>query len=147
MFIEELMRERRESMTRLNEIEGVGEVYSHKLHDAGIDSTEELLESCATPKTRRMIAERAGISEAMLLKWLNNADLFRIKGIGQEYADLLEVSGVDTVPELAMRNPENLLVRMMEVNTNKKLVRKMPNLDQVRDWITQAKSLPRMISY
>ena len=105
-------------MTRLNEIEGIGKTYSSKLHDIGIVSTEQLLENAANTKGRRTIAEKTGISEAMLLKWLNNADLFRVKGVGQEYADLLEASGVDTVPELAQRNAEKLCERMAQVNAS-----------------------------
>lgn len=134
-------------MTRLNEIEGVGEVFSHRLHDAGIDSTEELLENCATRSARRKLADRTGISESMLLRWVNNADLFRIKGVGQEYADLLEAVGVDTVPELSQRNAENLHAKMVKINQEFKLVRKLPSIEQVQTWIAQAKELPRMIIY
>ncbi|WP_305043766.1 DUF4332 domain-containing protein, partial [Geoalkalibacter sp.] len=83
----------------------------------------------------------------LLLKWINNSDLFRIKGVGQEYADLLEQAGVDTVPELAQRKPENLHQKMTELNEQKKLVRKLPTLDQVQSWVAQAKELPRVIHY
>jgi len=134
-------------MTRLMEIEGVGETYSHKLVDAGIRSTEQLLENCATPKARKMLAEKAGISETLLLKWVNMADLFRIKGIGQEYSELLEAAGIDTVPELAQRNAGNLHMLLVEINGRRKLVRRMPTEDEVREWIAQAKTLPRMINY
>lgn len=134
-------------MKRLNEIEGIGDVYRQKLEAAGIASTDKLLEAGSTPKGRKELAEKAGVSDKLLLKWINNADLFRIKGVGQEYADLLESSGVDTVPELAQRNAENLHQKMSEVNEQKKLVRKLPTADQVRAWISQAKELPRMIHY
>ena len=83
----------------------------------------------------------------MILKWGIRVDLARVKGIGSEYADLLEASGVDTVVELAKRKPDNLLARMDEVNTAKKLVRKVPTLAQVEDWVKQAANLPREISY
>ncbi|WP_305043796.1 DUF4332 domain-containing protein, partial [Geoalkalibacter sp.] len=92
-------------MTRLNEIEGIGEVYRQRIEAAGISSTEKLLEAGSTPKGRKDLAEKAGVSDKLLLKWINNSDLFRIKGVGQEYADLLEQAGVDTVPELAQRKP------------------------------------------
>ncbi len=134
-------------MKNLTEIEGVGEAYQHKLNDAGIKSCEQLLDSCSSPKARKQIAQKTGINEAMLLKWLNNADLFRVKGIGQEYADLLESAGVDTVPELAQRNSANLFKALGEINAEKKLVRKMPTQKQLQDWISQAKELPRMINY
>jgi predicted flap endonuclease-1-like 5' DNA nuclease len=134
-------------MTKLVDIEGVGPVYAGKLEKAGVATTEELLKVGATPKGRKEIAEKSGISETQVLEWVNRVDLARIKGVGSEYADLLEASGVDTVVELANRKPENLLAKMTEVNEAKKLVRKLPVLTQVQDWVKQAKDLPRAITY
>lgn len=134
-------------MTKLVEVEGIGEVYAKKLHIAGITSTESLLKSGATPKGRKEIAEKSGISDSLILEWVNHVDLFRIKGIGSEYSDLLEEAGVDTVPELAQRTAANLLKKIIEINTAKKLVRKLPTEQQLADWIDQAKKLPRTISY
>jgi predicted flap endonuclease-1-like 5' DNA nuclease len=134
-------------MTALIEIEGIGDRYAAMLKSAGVVTTDKLLETCATPKGRKSLAEASGISETLILEWTNLADLFRIKGIGEEYSDLLEEAGVDTVMELAQRNPENLLAKMTEVNEAKKLVRRMPVLTQVTDWVEQAKKLPRVIEY
>jgi predicted flap endonuclease-1-like 5' DNA nuclease len=134
-------------MAKLLDIEGVGEVYAQKLKDAGIKSTEALLKAGATSKGRKTIAEKTGISETLILEWVNHVDLFRIKGVGEEYADLLEEAGVDTVPELAQRNPANLFEKIVAVNTEKKLVRRLPVPSQVNDWVDQAKRLPRMIEY
>ncbi len=134
-------------MTAIATIEGIGPVYAEKLQTAGVSTTEKLLEKGATPKGRQELAETTGISDALILRWVNNADLFRIKGVGEEYADLLERAGVDTVPELAHRNPENLFKKMNEVNDEKNLVRKLPTENQVKDWVEQAKQLPRVITY
>ncbi len=134
-------------MTRLTQIEGIGEVYTQKLQSVGIRTTEALLEQGATPKGRQEIAEKTGIGDQLILKWVNRADLFRVKGIGEEYADLLEAAGVDTVPELAQRNPANLHHKLLEVNQEKKLVRRPPSQTQVADWVEQATSLPRVITY
>ncbi len=134
-------------MTKLTEVEGIGEIYAQKLKDAGIATTEALLETGATPAGRKELEETTGISSKLLLKWINRADLFRIKGVGEEYADLLEVAGVDTVPELAQRNPENLAQKLVEINEEKKLVRRTPTPDQVKDWVEQAKQLPRVLTY
>ena len=131
----------------LEYIEGIGPVYAAKLNEIGIANPLDLLEKGAFPKGREEIAEAAGISPTLVLKWVNHVDLFRIKGVGSEYADLLEMAGVDTVVELATRNPANLFAKLTSVNEEKKLVRKLPVLDQVQDWIEQAKSLPRMINY
>jgi len=131
----------------LSYIEGIGETYSGKLNEAGVDSPQALLERGATPTGRKELAEATEISEHLILKWVNHADLYRISGIGSEYADLLEAAGVDTVLELAQRNPANLFEKLTEVNAEKALVRKLPTTAQVEDWVTQAKSLPRMISY
>jgi predicted flap endonuclease-1-like 5' DNA nuclease len=134
-------------MAKLTEIEGIGKVYAQKLQEAGVETTEELLEQGASPKGREEIAEKTGISRKLILEWVNLADLFRIKGIGEEYTDLLEEAGVDTVPELAQRNPENLYQKLVAINQEKKLVRRLPGQDQVSDWIGQAKQLPRVITY
>jgi len=134
-------------MAKLSEIEGIGGKYSSKLEQAGITSLENLLKLCGDKKGRKQVAEKSGISEKQILNWVNRADLSRIKGISTQYADLLEFSGVDTVPELAHRNPENLLQKMSEINEAKKLVRKVPTISQVQDWIEQAKNLPRAVTY
>lgn len=134
-------------MAKLVQIEGIGAAYAEKLGAAGIQTTQALLEKGATPAGRQEIAEKSGISDKLILQWVNHADLFRIKGIGEEYADLLEAAGVDTVPELAQRNPENLFQKLVSVNQEKKLVRKLPPQAAVSDWVEQAKRLPRIITY
>ena len=134
-------------MTKLVTVEGIGETYAQQLTDAGVASAEDLLEQGATPKGRQKLADKTGISGKLILSWVNHVDLFRIKGVGEEYADLLERSGVDTVPELAMRNAANLCAKMAEVNSEKELVRRLPSASQVADWVEQAKALPRKINY
>ena len=134
-------------MTKIEKIEGIGEVYGAKLIEAGIPSVEALLESCRTKKGRAALAEKTGISESLILKWANHADLFRIKGVAGQYSELLEAAGVDTVVELSKRVPENLTKKMEEVNAEKKLVRAVPYLKMVRKWVAQAKELPRMMEY
>ncbi len=134
-------------MTRLEKVEGIGEVYAQRLREAGIATTEALLKQCATPKGRQEIAEKTGVSGKLILEWVNLVDLFRIRGVGEEYADLLEEAGVDTVPELAQRNAEHLYQKMKAVNEKKELIRRLPSQDQVSDWIEQAKGLPRVVTY
>ena len=126
-------------MAKLTTIEGIGPAYAEKLETAGIKTTDALLETGATAKGRKEIAEKSG--------WVNMCDLFRINGVGEEYADLLEAAGVDTGPELAQRNAENLATKMQEVNEAKKLVRSVPTAEKVADWVAQAKSMPRVISH
>ncbi len=133
-------------MTKLSEIEGIGEAYSAKLTDAGITSIENLLESCCEKKGRKELATKTGISEKLVLNWVNRADLARIKGVSTQYADLLESAGIDTVPELAQRNAKNLHAKMVEVNEEKNLVRQVSSASQVESWVTQAKVLPRVIN-
>jgi len=135
-------------MARIIEVEGIGPAYRQALKErAGITTTEALLEACKTPKQREELAAKTGFAETTLLKWANMADLFRIKGVGEEYSQLLEVGGVDTVVELAKRNPENLLAALTEANDRKPMVRRLPTLGQVQDWVKQAKALPRMLKY
>ncbi|MDP4915645.1 MAG: hypothetical protein RL284_444 [Bacteroidota bacterium] len=132
---------------KVEEIEGIGPVLGEKLRAAGINTVDKLLENAATKKQRQSLAEETGISEKQILKFTNMADLFRLNGVGQEYAELLEVAGVDTVPELAQRNAANLTAKMEEVNEAKNLTRKTPSATEVEKWIAQAKELPRVIEY
>ena len=134
-------------MTKLVAVEGIGEVYAQKLLAAGIATVEALLEVGASPKGRQELCDKTGIAASLILEWVNRVDLFRIKGVGEEYSDLLEVAGVDTVPELAQRNAENLYQKLVAANQEKKRVRKLPTQAQVSDWVDQAKKLPRKVTY
>jgi len=134
-------------MASLIKIEGIGEKYATKLKMIGISTTGTLLDRGRTPRGRKEIAEKSKISKTLILEWVNLADLFRIKGVGEEYSDLLEEAGVDTVVELAQRNPTNLYASVVDVNKKKKLVRKLPTEDQIKDWVKQAKKLPRIVKY
>lgn len=134
-------------MPKLADIEGIGPKYAKKLSSIGIKSVAALLEKGGNPKNRKEIAEKADIGDALILEWVNLADLYRIKGVGSEYSDLLEEAGVDTVVELSKRKPENLHTAMEEINAKKKLVRKLPSLGMVKSWVDQAKALPRKVSY
>jgi len=132
---------------KIIDVEGIGPAYAAKLAKAGIRSVEMLLKNGASPKGRKDIAALSGIDQTMVLEWVNRADLYRIKGVGRQYSDLLEKSGVDTVVELSKRAAGNLYAKMVEVNKAKNLVNGMPGLKQVEGWIAQAKKLPRIITY
>ena len=132
---------------KLEFVEGIGPAYAEKLRAIGVMTVLDLLRQGATRKGRAALVERSGITGKLILKWVNHADLYRLKGVGSEYADLLEAAGVDTVVELANRNPVNLLQKMLETNEAKQLVRRPPVQSQVSDWVEQAKGLPRVIQY
>jgi predicted flap endonuclease-1-like 5' DNA nuclease len=134
-------------MTRLDAIEGIGAAFAAKLRAVGVGSIEGLLSTGATPAGRKELVTQTGISMALILKWVNRADLMRIRGVGEEYSDLLELAGVDTVAELAQRRPDALHKKMIEVNEVKKAVRRPPALKLVQSWVDQAKKLPRAVSY
>jgi predicted flap endonuclease-1-like 5' DNA nuclease len=132
---------------KIIDIEGIGPVYTETLNGIGIYTTEDLLDAGASRSGRSGLVEKSGISPKLILEWVNLADLFRVSGIGEEYSDLLEEAGVDTVPELAQRNPVNLHATLIDVNQAKNLVRRLPSLSMVEDWVRQAKSLPRRMEY
>tara|TARA_R110001592_G_scaffold363396_2_gene687768 strand:+ start:202126 stop:202530 length:405 start_codon:yes stop_codon:yes gene_type:complete len=134
-------------MTKLSDIEGIGASYAEKLKECGIGTQEQLLAKGGTTAGRKALVNESGISAKLVMKWINRADLARIKGVGGEYADLLECAGVDTVPELAQRNAANLHKKMSEVNEEKKLVRSLPSESQVAAWVTQAEKTDRAIHY
>ena len=134
-------------MPTITDIEGIGEAYAVKLRQAGVSTTESLLQKGGTPKGRQELAKATGFSTKMILNWVNRADLYRVSGIGAQYSDLLEAAGVDTVPELATRKPEALLEALAKVNEKKNLVNLMPGLSRVEAWVKQAKSLKRAVEY
>ena len=134
-------------MAKLIDIEGIGKVQAAKLEAIGIHTQEDLLAAAATPAGREDLAAKANLTRNQVLDWANRADLARIKGIGEEYADLLEAAGVDTVPELAQRNAANLYARLVEVNEEKILVRVLPTEKDVATWVGEAKALPRALQY
>ena len=132
---------------KIIDIEGVGEVYAEKLIAAGIKTPEQLLAKCAAPKGRKELEEATEISGKLILKWTNHADLYRIHGVGPQFAELLEAAGVDTVKELAHRRADNLAAKMVEVNEEKHLVRRVPVEKEVQKMIDQAKELPAKMTY
>jgi len=134
-------------MASLVAVEGIGVVYAGKLKEAGVRSTQALLKAGASPKARQALAAQTGIGDALILRWVNHVDLFRVKGVGEEYADLLEAAGVDTVVELALRQPRNLFEKLAAVNQTRQRVRRLPTQAQVKNWIAQAKRLRRAVTY
>ena len=134
-------------MTSIATIEGIGPAYVEKLKASGIRTTERLLDEGGTKQGRKAIAEECGISEKLVLEWVNRADLMRVKGIGEEFSDLLEQAGVDTVKELATRRPDNLLASCKKVSATKGVVRRLPSASEVERWVAHAKTLPPAVSH
>ncbi len=134
-------------MTKIIDIEGIGPVFAEKLEGAGIKTVEALLKAGGAAAGRKDLATKTGIDAGKLLEWVNRADLYRIKGVGSEFSDLLENAGVDTVKELATRRADNLHAKMTEVNTAKKLVRRAPTLAEVEAWVAEAKTLPAAVTH
>jgi len=132
---------------KIDAIEGIGPVYAKRLNDVGIADTDTLLERCGAAKGRKETAEQADIEGKLLLKWVNMADLFRISGIGPQFAELLEASGVDTVKELGTRNAANLAQKLAEVNEQKHLTRSVPSAAVVEKWVKEAETLPPAVSH
>lgn len=132
-------------MHKLTQIEGIGAKYAEMLKQAGIEDQDDLLKTCSSRRGRFKLSNQTGISHKLILKWTNQADLARISGIGEEYAELLEKAGVDSIPELAHRNPEHLYDTLKQKNEVSHLVRHTPGLSQVVIWVEQAKKLPRAV--
>jgi predicted flap endonuclease-1-like 5' DNA nuclease len=132
---------------RLVDVEGIGPAYAATLAEQGLTNTDDLLARGARPADRVALAGATGIDAALILEWVNHADLFRIRGVAGQFADLLEEAGVDTVVELARRNPTNLAAALGDANTAKNLANRVPSLNEVEDWVTQAGALPRAVFY
>ena len=131
----------------ITEIAGIGSEVADKLKNAGIRTTSRLLDASKSPKQRKLLAEKTGLDEKRILSWANMADRMRIKGVGEDYASLLQAAGVDTVKELKYRNPAKLAQSMAEANARRKLVRVLPSDRAVVRWIEHAKRLQLKITY
>jgi predicted flap endonuclease-1-like 5' DNA nuclease len=125
----------------------IGPENADKLRAIGIRTTDKLLEAAKDPKGRQRLAEQTRIDAKRILQWANLSDRMRIRGVGQEYAELLREAGVDTVKELKYRNPENLAQAIAQANVRRKLVRVLPSNGAVVRWIDHAKRLPLKIRY
>jgi predicted flap endonuclease-1-like 5' DNA nuclease len=132
---------------KVEKIEGVGAKYAAKLAEAGITNTKQLLDKAASRKGRADLAKATGVDEKLILKWANMCDLMRIRGVGEEFSELLEIAGVDTVKELAKRRPDNLRQAMVEANQKRKLVRQLPSVGQCESWVKQAKDISPIMTY
>lgn len=132
---------------KIEQIEGIGAAYAAKLESAGINTTDDLLKACATKTSRDKVAAETGISEKLILKWTNHADLFRIKGVAGQFAELLEAAGVDTVKEFRHRVAENLQPKLVEVNEAKNLCNRVPSVAEIQKMIDRAKELEPIITY
>ena len=131
----------------ITDIDSIGPVYAEKLKQYGVFTTVDLLKKAGSRKGRLELRDKLEVNERHILGWLCLAELFRINGVGPEYAHLLEQAGVDTAPELAMRNPQSLHAKMVEVNEEKQLVRRLPSLEDVQRWVKEAQRLPRVVEY
>jgi predicted flap endonuclease-1-like 5' DNA nuclease len=134
-------------MAKIESIEGIGEANAAKLAAAGVRSVEALLKQGCTKKGRKALAAASGVDEKRILTWVNMADLFRVKGIGSEYSELLEAAGVDSVAELKRRNAANLAKAMADINAEKKLVRAVPTEKRVSSWVEHAKTLEKIVTH
>ena len=132
---------------KIIDIEGIGDVYAPKLIAEGIETVEQLLDACCGPTGRKLMAEKTGISEKLILKWTNHADLFRIKGVAGQFSELLEAAGVDTIKEFRHRVPANLYAKMEAVNAEKNLVNRVPSVKEIEKMVAQAKEMEPMVKY
>ena len=131
----------------IEDIEGIGPAYGDKLRGAGVRTPDDLLRMGRTRSQRQELEERTGIAGTLNLRWVNMADLFRVKGVAGQFAELLESAGVDTVKELALRNADNLAAQLAEVNAERKLARVNPSPSSVRSWVEQARELPAAVEH
>ena len=132
---------------KIIDIQGIGPVYAEKLIAIGIESVDQLLEKGADPKGRQALEEATGIRHDLILTWVNHADLFRIKGVGPQFSELLEAAGVDTVKELRNRNAANLAAKMLEINEAKHLCKRTPVEKEIQKFIDLAKELEPKVTY
>ncbi len=143
----EKRREAAMANKKIEDVEGIGPVIGAKFRDAGIKNTNGLLAAAKTPSDRRKVAKSTGLTTKQVLKFANMVDLYRINGIGSEFAELLEAANVNTVVQLSKRNAATLTAKLEDVNKTKKLTRRVPDEKTVKKWIDKAQALPRALEY
>jgi predicted flap endonuclease-1-like 5' DNA nuclease len=131
---------------KVEQLRGATPWLSAMLRGSSIEDSDELLAACGPTAGRAALAEELGVEERRLLELCNRADLVRIRGVGRVYSDLLEFAGVDTVMELAQRNPDNLFAKMEEL-AGQHSVRRLPRREDVHSWVAQAKTMDRKVFY
>ena len=134
-------------MTHINEVEGIGPSHAEKLEAHGIKTVEDLLKAGASPNGRQELANNTGISHQLILRWVDEADLFRVKGLARQYTELLRAAGVDSVKELAQRKADHLHEKLTAINHEKKHVHQIPSASAIERWIEETKTLPRIVTY
>jgi nucleotidyltransferase/DNA polymerase involved in DNA repair len=134
-------------MTYINEIEGIGPSHAEKLESHGIKTVEDLVKAGARPNGRKELVRKTGFSHHLILQWVDEVDLFRVKGIGRQYSEILRAAGVDSVKELAQRRADHLHEKLTAINREKRHVHEVPSVNAIKRWTEEAKALPRIVSY
>ena len=133
---------------KIEDVEGIGPAFATKLQAAGVATTDALLDRGGSAGGRARLAGDTGISQTLLLEWVNHADLMRLDGVGSEFADLLEAAGVDSCAELAQRNAANLATTFQELDAARpNWIRQIPSEATVAGWIAEAKSLEAVVTH
>jgi predicted flap endonuclease-1-like 5' DNA nuclease len=131
----------------IGKVRGITATLAASMKKSGVKNSIHLLDQAKTPKARAALAAAHGVSDKEILELANRADLSRVKGIGEVFSNLLEEAGVDTVKELSHRKPENLHATLLAKRTEKGLAGRAPTLKEVTDWVSQAKELPKTLTY
>ena len=134
-------------MTRLSGARGITPDDLALLKQQGITTSDDLLKRGAAYEGRDALAVQTGIDELTLTRLVGRADLERVNGIAWDSATLLQVAGIESVPELVIAEPETLLTRLAEANEAQQIVKRTPSAKQVQTWIAAARDIPALITY
>lgn len=125
----------------LEAVDGIGPAYAKRLMAAGIVSTAALVERTSSKDEIARLADQIGIPAATIEGWAKDADLGRIKGIGEEYRGLLNAAGIGSISELAAAKAEQLRSEIVSVHADTGLADTLPSQDTIRGWISSAKKM------
>jgi hypothetical protein len=116
-----------------------------QLRSVGVNIPLLLLRRGATLDSRHKLAQESGVNEDRLLHWVKFVDLYRIKGVDQINAELLNAAGIEGVSALASSNPTMLYQKVHDAIGEKQSNRRIASLEVIEAWIEQAKKLPHAV--
>lgn len=129
----------------LSKLRGLPSAIRLALKARRITTCEQLLRAAGSESARRILLAQTRLDEADLMVIVHRADLARIDGLGAVFGLILEEIGISTVAQLAAEEPAQLHHRVREYNRQERISRRSPTPEEVADWVTQARHLPKRV--
>jgi predicted flap endonuclease-1-like 5' DNA nuclease len=131
----------------ISKLRGVPERARLALKVQRITTCEQLLAAAGSFEGREAVARATRLDLEFLDDLVCRADMARISGIGVVFCSMLDDLGVGQVGQLAACDHADLHQRLRDYNQQHRLARRSPTLEEVEDWIRQARELPKLLTW